>query len=412
MEEVLKDDNREALEILFSLQPDILLQISSEDENKNILHLAMMKNARECVTYILENTKLKCFINQPDSKGESPLHLAIHKCAKSEVFGLWIVGKLLNHGADINCRNKDGESLLHVLGNYASTSKGNVCNRFLLLTAKLLLSSPEIDVNAISYASQTPMMKITEKLSSSKGSEIELCQILLLHGATITDAVKRLFAELDIDSSPKSIAQTQNFASVVYNSIITRNLSQMDLNETHIESIFSSNRYIGAKSLLFLLIKENMPIEQLLKVVQMKTCNMWIQNVDDGKLPLHAALTRGNVNIVSAILGGMRAEANNSKIDLRPFSFNLVQTVLCNIKPSFRSSDQFDHVKCLELLLGSSRLDFSQANQSGSCSIAQLVSWMGNPKIQSMFQSKLQITENLLETSSGKYFNLLKSSIR
>ena len=103
-------------ELLDNLHDTNLIKnlINQEDKDKStVLHLAVENDNVEMVEYLLEkvNTpdkspdETKKLIDKQDKSGNSALHIAAIKKCSAE-----IIEKLLNHGADINLRNKRNDT--------------------------------------------------------------------------------------------------------------------------------------------------------------------------------------------------------------------------------------------------------------------------------------------------------------
>ena len=81
---------------------------AKNSEGNNCFHIACLKDHFNIVEYFLRDLKINYFLDQTDSEYNTPLHqAALHG-------HLRIVDILLMHGADLNMKNKDGDTALEL----------------------------------------------------------------------------------------------------------------------------------------------------------------------------------------------------------------------------------------------------------------------------------------------------------
>lgn len=88
----------------FMLDNDMISDFSHSDSyGNNILHYAVVNEDAEFITYLLDHVKNSPkVINHANNKGDTPLHVAVKR-------GFTDIGDILiNRGADMSIKNKDG----------------------------------------------------------------------------------------------------------------------------------------------------------------------------------------------------------------------------------------------------------------------------------------------------------------
>ncbi|KAL3282756.1 hypothetical protein HHI36_005923 [Cryptolaemus montrouzieri] len=126
----------------------------------NVLHYAVNSNNLEMVEYLLKVYK-ELNVNQCDSNLASPLHMAV-KNGNVEM-----VKFLLDHGAFVNCRNRDEQTALHIACQNGSSSLIHILLEF------------KSDIHVLDHEGRNPLI-----LSVINNSEDSL-RILLEKGARI-----------------------------------------------------------------------------------------------------------------------------------------------------------------------------------------------------------------------------------
>ena len=113
------------------------------------LHLAISNASIQSVEEFLSNDSAQSLIHKPDDMGYHPLHMA---CALGMLYngneGLEITYKLIDGGADVLCRDKDGNTPLH----WAARS-GHVAVLRLLLSRNCPMGK---NICCFSFLSQPP----------------------------------------------------------------------------------------------------------------------------------------------------------------------------------------------------------------------------------------------------------------
>lgn len=77
-----------------------------------------------------------------------------------------IVKYLIDKGADINAKNNDDESLLHIVANNGH-----------LNIIKYLIENNKVDINGVNYKNQTPIM------AAAINGKVKVVKLLLKYGA-------------------------------------------------------------------------------------------------------------------------------------------------------------------------------------------------------------------------------------
>ena len=120
------------------------------DDGDTVLHEAVRKNDRIAVQYLVEELSLST--NEPNWNYDTPLHVAatLGKRKFSRIFltstgEMEIAQYLVEHGADVNTWNRDGDSPVHLA---ATCGHDTTVSRLLELNA---------DVNARNYSAETPL---------------------------------------------------------------------------------------------------------------------------------------------------------------------------------------------------------------------------------------------------------------
>lgn len=330
--DILETDNKDAMELeVARLGGDLKTVLRPVDapDGKTIVHAAVENGAKECLKFLIIKMSSELELDEPDQDGRTPLHYAVelgYLVVNPDI--LECMELLLSHGAYVNARDKFGDTALHNVAQMSISDPRNNSDCFLHYV-DLLLSQRDIDLFAKNGNNQKPL------------------------------DIKKHFSDLKNGSCPK-YKMIQNKAEKCTTDITTRSLlynavysvaeiNQKTLSEKLKESI--PNAFIGTKSILFHVVqKMNVSI---VKKILSNGFNPWMENVDDHKIPLHAALTRGNAQIVAVLLEHMKSSPESKLTDLRPLSFELLRTVLCNAsRPGKVDEDsKVNHLKCLQLLM-------------------------------------------------------------
>jgi ankyrin repeat protein len=166
-------------------------------EGDNLLHMAAWKRRFEVAQMLLEHEAMKVFVNMPNGRGRTPLHIA------SEYDHPGIVALLLKFDADVDAQDYDNTTpLLHAIQFYGSGEAARVllehgakfhvrdpdgrtplhlasCQNHTSVVASLL--NIGADVDARDNDNMTPL----HLASSSWPSPLEIIELLLKHRANI-----------------------------------------------------------------------------------------------------------------------------------------------------------------------------------------------------------------------------------
>ena len=314
---------------------------------------------------------------------------------------------LLKEGAYVNCRGENGHTPLHILtGNVSHLEERNLM--VYLKCQSLLLDNSDVDVNAINGLMQTPLSILFSSLSSSiHTSHSDIFQNLFSSGAKFSEVEVSQLSEVGIKLTGKQNTSNEKYNFNIYNFIIGRGEKAFPwkIEDTLSPSFY--NRYIGTKSLLYHIVEfvDVTVLEQLL----IQEVNPWIINIDNSKIPLHAALVRGNIKVVELLLHYMKDPvSDNNIIDLRNYTFSLLQSLLCNTQQETcrLPESNVDHVKCFKALISDEvRLDLKQSSSTNEYTVECLFAMIPNgPMKDVVVENGLWIAAvDQRDNTEGKY---------
>jgi ankyrin repeat protein len=131
----------------------------------HMLSESSIKGERHIVDLALLLLTSGAEVNRRDNDNESPLHLAIR-------WDRFMLAKiLLEHGADANAENNEGMTPLHILSECDIKDEGNILNIVLLLLEN------GAEVNRLNRANETPLLR------AIRWDRFMLAETLLKHGA-------------------------------------------------------------------------------------------------------------------------------------------------------------------------------------------------------------------------------------
>ncbi|XP_053645951.2 transient receptor potential cation channel subfamily A member 1 homolog [Cherax quadricarinatus] len=134
-----------------------------DNDNRNILHYATKQNSTECVKYLFTHFNLTKQFDKRDDEGYTPLHIAIIREAVE------CVHILLTNGASPAVQCPGGMTPLHLAAERGNT---RICC--------LLLANTEVKVNEENDRKETPL-----HLAARHGSA-DVCRILVREGARLS----------------------------------------------------------------------------------------------------------------------------------------------------------------------------------------------------------------------------------
>ncbi|XP_042227245.1 transient receptor potential channel pyrexia-like [Homarus americanus] len=331
----------------------------------NLLHAAAKMGAHECLQVLLDANSSKDVLDAPDDEGRTPLLVAVSE-AQDEV-----VKKLLDVGAHINARNKNGQTALHILTCAIAAGKKN--EETLDKIANLLLDKKyKIDLEPHDpYEDLTPLGIAASKLpqedaAPTRNGLIKLCKNLVNAGAslqengeegTIEEVLKRKGALPSILMGGElPPAPTRPAASVFLDMILRRNSIQ-NIREflltksaedargaEYVRAIV--NDRLGNQTLLFYAIDNSN--ESLVKTLIEFGAHARALEITH-ELPIHRAAALGHLPIFNLIIDRMKG--GNKSVDLREYTVSVVQKLMESSKRKKGPSRDISHLDCLRRLM-------------------------------------------------------------
>ncbi|KAK4294867.1 hypothetical protein Pmani_032534 [Petrolisthes manimaculis] len=349
--EVMENDNTGLLEKLMEKEgrQAVLRPIPTQNNRCNIaLHLAVEKNAEECLKLLLNPRPHVNILDAPNHDGWTPLVQAVRQ-VKPEMVRL-----LKEAGANVNTRDDNGftplHSLVHLLS--ARTKPDDVKN--LLVVADHLLAKVSIDLEP--HADLTPLATAVYKLTDeddgtcNKGL-ITYCKKLIQKGASLQENTGQgsvnevlqknptLRSELQLERPlpPPQRPASSCFLDLIYDDTSSELVLKKFLKGiTSDEAVASSNSLYGKHSVLYMAVDacNELRVQTLLSY----KASPW-RKEPTGELPLHRAAERGDKNIFDGLLRAMKGEA--SKVDLQNYTMSLMERLMENWKRNTGHADCF-----------------------------------------------------------------------
>ncbi|KAA0184876.1 hypothetical protein HAZT_HAZT009524 [Hyalella azteca] len=311
------------------------------------LHKAIEKPAPKCLKVLLGLSLGPDVVDLPDVDGNTPLHYAVKELNSDAITNL------IDAKANVNLRNDEGDSPLHLLAYAAATApSGENFEK----CADALLKCPSLDIEALNNSKFTPLQAVASKMTSNSGSLVTFYQMLVQKGANIDSCTRINLNEHSVntihtESTP--LQQPQTATAKLLNQLI-RSTADMSLLES-IADVFmgvsdaqkaaAANCHIGSKKILYYMV--DLCSETGVKSILQAGADPWFSD-RNGELALHRALTRGHVAIVNLLINEMKKNNNSKRIDLRQKSFSLLQNVLEYNEALVNES--CDPKKCLQRL--------------------------------------------------------------
>ena len=335
---MLRKDSRDELEIIVAKISNDIHKIYEPVDSTycgNIFHAAVQEGAPNCLRFLLSKASDEQ-INRPDKNGLTALHYTCLESSTSEkIANLSCLKSLVSSRAFVNARDNSGNTCLHILAKRLIEDKEN--GNDIVLCAETLLRSRYINPNSKNCLQMSPKDICLHEVKTDKNSK-EFCRLLdnYKETSTINKYYERSQKEALIEKITGTLLSFETYDKIA-NKIL---LLIKDIKSSN----FVDNRYIGTKTLLYL-VTEHLG-EHLLKSFLELNLSPWIPNIDDGRLPLHAALSKNDYISTALILQHM----NNYPHEIQyydHYSFSLLQTCLCCAKPKASQSLQ----QCLQSLL-------------------------------------------------------------
>lgn len=275
-------------------------------------------------------------LDNPDFKGKTPLHRVIESLVNNYTeSNLSCLKLLLEKRAFVNARDVYGDTPLHLLAELISDIKCDVTAVNVCL--KLLLKESSLDVDSVNKSERTALQVLSSQFETNCStddkryldfkSEVERCSQKPKNNLVLEYYIARL-----MDCLTRGNGSLINEGLMKYiTSIETKKLGKVQ------------NRYLGTETILYLVV-ESCDLYTIDKLILLG-CDPWIPNVD-GRLPLHAAISRCDHDLVILLLQHMKLTKKVNEVNLLEHGFSLIQSFLCNC-----DTRNPTHIKCLEILL-------------------------------------------------------------
>lgn len=322
---IFRDDNRDALEVELAVRgnriTDFILRPTDAPSSKTIYHLALDKLAVNCFEFLVSRAINPYQFNVPDENGDTILHkiVSIGSRGNSDQL-LRCLDMLINAGADINVRDSNMDTPMHIL-----IARSKTKEEALDSYVDTVLKSENLDLNARNYNDEVSITNapknIYEKLKEYRDTNKETIIVKLIRDL---------------------------YESLMFSSKIE--LEKAFRNARKYPNIELKYRFIGTKSLLFHLV-EILELDDISDALRFGS-DPWIRNTNDNKLPLEAALSRGNLPVVHLLLQTMKKRQNiSNKIDIVKHSSSLLRSLICNYSSIENQTRVYNRLGCLKRLL-------------------------------------------------------------
>ena len=283
--------------------------------NSSLLHEAIIYDALACFKAILQSGINSIWLNLPDKTGSTCLHIAAEKTS------IKYLELLLQHNVNVNARDNDGNTALHVLlEDYKKETRENKIK--IRKCIQILINDPNTDISAVnaSNVSVHYMIRHDERLS-----------------------------EMLMDREIEQVTQmsANNWLMNISNSLVSQNNVRLrsELFEIKSKKLITNvdDYYLGSQSFLCYAIKyHSMEVVEVLLDCGASPVRLTLEN----KLPLHLALARGSPEITSLLL--KRMACKTGKVDLRDHSFSILQEALKSIE--LASANATEYANCIACL--------------------------------------------------------------
>lgn len=328
---------------------DKFLRLVGISNKGTILHAAVETKAVNCLRYLVGKVTSEVDLDSPDENGMTCLHHLVDLgCHEPSSKVLKLAKILLSNGACVNSRDKYGNTPVHYLAIKCNKVEPCASESFLQLV-NLFLQHKYTDLSAKNSCNYTIIEKLPEVDESYSDRSY------------FTDWIIKQFVAMHNKCAEKKLMD-DSFRFRLTGCVVSGKYEELEkciMKKILNEEFRFQNWYVGSKPILHYIVK-HLSSECVKKSIE-NGLDPWTSNIDDEKLVLHTALTRGHHTIVSSILKGMEYIKGR---DVTELSFSLLQAVICNSggRNHFgQETSRTDHNKCLKLLLNSKlNLDVNQ----------------------------------------------------
>ena len=352
---------------------DAYLRPIGSPNNKTIYHGAVEFLAIDCLQFLLMKNRKKTHLTEPDSNGNPPLHFLYNflktrcksyrddaltgiqnDCKPIREGVLSVLSMLIDEGVDVNACDNDGNTFLHKLVRFEEIVEKDVA----LNLVEILLKHPNINYKAKNGLG----LDISEIVK--RRSLLELVGVAKL---------QEIIEKLDSKTSKNST----EFETSIAESFLMKDIEQMKVILQGMEgSIIDTEmkQFVGSKTLLYH-VSSNLDHDAV-QVLLSRCHDPWVTNADDGKLPIHAALSRGHYKTVKLLIQSMKQKTHNGILDFRKISFSLFQKLFCNFQNAASDDSNINYMECLESILTDDILiNIHQSNKSNVKAL-DLIDWL------------------------------------
>lgn len=344
-----RDDEKELKQQLANESLELVARPQDSQHYKTALHAAVDNGATECLKALLEANPSQDILDSPDDDGKTPLHVAVEQLRADAV------SRLLTAGVNINARNDQGHSPLHLLAYEAAKATTSEKLSAVVKILDTMLKNRNLDLEALNNSKITPIRAAAGKLPSKSSTLEQFCKKLVSAGANVDLKTREL---LDKHCAPKLTLDaavppnTQTVSGKLLNVLIINHPEAiaeiLSDGKTNRDTFNAANSYMGSKKVLYYVVDRG--DECGVKALLGGGADPWSSN-RDGELALHRALSRGNYTIVNLLINEMKKNNRNKVVDLRHKSFSLLHKAMEENKISRKgSAENNDSIKCLRRL--------------------------------------------------------------
>lgn len=405
--EIFHTDDRETLELEIMKHGNLnnILRPSDDQCLNTLFHQAVEHGAFRCLKFLLYRSTGTLNLDLPNIYGKTPLHLAVEKITQRyNIANLNCLKILLHKGAYCNARDNDGNTPLHALAKYMGACNGKT-SEGAETCLRLLLESESLNTG----------IQNRNKLTASQ-LEMQCTKINVENESNFVKKLSTYNSNLSWTSYETIMDCVTNFDANIYenNQKIHEIINRLESGA----NIY--NRHIGNETMLFRIVAYC--DLDLIDAILRRGCDPWCKNVGDGKLPLHAAMTRCDPTIVALVLHFMKIGANHMKVDLSTMSFSLLQSYLCNC-----NINDVDQIQCLTRLVnGNTIVDFDQKMEQDqvvrhiflnssepklSLNALSLAKWTKNQQAVEFLTTHCLIEFDKSQQTGMNFFNKYASSV-